>query len=44
MARQTLTKRTAIGNYPTLPITADSLDVTMTAADAVVAPFIGSVD
>jgi len=33
MARQTLTKTTVIGPYPTLPVTADSLDVTFTAAN-----------
>lgn len=34
MARQTLTKGTPVGPYPTLPVTADSLDIAFTAADA----------
>ena len=35
MARTTLTKTTAVGAYPTLPVTADSLDAVFTAADTV---------
>lgn len=34
MARQTLTKTTPLGSYPTLPLAADSADVVFTAADA----------
>jgi hypothetical protein len=34
MARQTLTKSTAQGNFPTLQPAANSLDLIMTAADA----------
>lgn len=34
MARQTLTKQTPKGPYPTLPVAANSLDLTFTAADA----------
>lgn len=33
MARTTLTKTTLYGPYPSLPVTANSLDVTLTAAD-----------
>jgi hypothetical protein len=33
MARQTLTKLTAPGSFPALPLTADSADLPMTAAD-----------
>jgi|SRR5688572_19967878 len=33
MARVTLTKQTPVGPYPTLPVAANSLDVTFTAAD-----------
>lgn len=33
MARQTLTKQTPKGPYPTLPVTANALDVAFTAAD-----------
>ena len=33
MARQTLTKTTVVGPYPTLQPAANSLDVTLTAAD-----------
>lgn len=34
MARTTLTKTEAPGGYPSLPLTADGIDVTMAAADA----------
>ncbi len=34
MARQTLTKQTPKGPYPALPVSANSLDMTFTAADA----------
>lgn len=34
MARATLTKVAAQGNYPTLPLTANSADLPMTAANA----------
>src|SRR5689334_19627624 len=34
MARQTLTKLTVLGSFPTLPITANAADLPMTAADA----------
>lgn len=34
MARQTLAKQTPVGPYPTLPVAANSLDLTWTAADA----------
>jgi hypothetical protein len=34
MPRQTLTKLTALGTFPALPLTANSADLTMTAADA----------
>lgn len=34
MARQTLSKLTALGSYPVLPLTANSADLPMTAADA----------
>lgn len=34
MARQTLTKLTALGSYPALPITANAADLPMTAANA----------
>ena len=33
MARTTLTKTNAGGNFPVVPLTADSADITMTAAD-----------
>jgi hypothetical protein len=33
MPRTTITKKTAPGGYPILPVTADSLDLAMTAAD-----------
>ena|SRR3990172_6212686 len=33
MARTVLTKTTPLGSYPTLPLVANSADVTMTAAD-----------
>ena len=33
MARTTLTKVTAGGNFPVIPLTADSADIPMTAAD-----------
>jgi len=33
MPRQTLTKQTALGGYPNLPLTATSANVTMTAAN-----------
>lgn len=32
MARQTLSKLTALGSYPVLPLTANSVDLPMTAA------------
>jgi hypothetical protein len=35
MPRQTLTKITPVGPYPTLPVSANSLDITFTAADTV---------
>lgn len=35
MPRQTLTKLAIAGNFPTLPLTANSADLPMTAADAV---------
>lgn len=35
MARQTLTPKTALGSYPTLPLVANSLDFTFVAADPV---------
>lgn len=34
MARQTLTKKTAPGSYPSLPISANALDLAFAAADA----------
>lgn len=34
MARQTLTKLTLTGNFPVIPLTANSADLPMTAADA----------
>ena len=34
MARQTLTKVSALGTFPTLPLTANSVDLTFVAADA----------
>ena len=34
MARVTLTKVTPLGPYPTLPVTADTMDIAFTAADA----------
>ena len=34
MARPTLTRTTPLGPFPTLPVSANALDVTMTAADA----------
>ena len=34
MARQTLTKQVPLGPYPTLPVAANALDLTETAADA----------
>lgn len=33
MGRTTLTRTTLLGPYPTLPVSANALDVTMTAAD-----------
>lgn len=33
MARATLTRTTPLGPYPTLPVSANALDLTMTAAD-----------
>jgi hypothetical protein len=34
MARQTLSKQTPKGPYPTLPVSANALDISWTAADA----------
>lgn len=34
MPRQTLTPKTALGSYPSLPIAADAADLAFTAADA----------
>jgi len=34
MARVTITKQVPVGAYPTLPVTANALDLTETAADA----------
>lgn len=33
MARTTLTRTTPLGPYPSLPVSADALDLTLTAAD-----------
>lgn len=35
MPRQTIAKSTGVGSYPTLPLVANSADLTLTAADAV---------
>lgn len=34
MARQTLTKQTSLGSYPTLPVAANAADLVWTAANA----------
>ncbi len=35
MARQTIAKQTVVGPYPSLPVSANALDLTETAADTV---------